>query len=151
VAFLAAACQAVFHPAASDLLAADLGDKAAARFKAGLPWRRLSAAPGALALQGKNPEISDDQWRRLLRLLCQGTGADIAVAVQPGDCIIRCETTDTDLFDGRIGDDLEGGVARVMAFLVGIIPGGIVATDHRPTGLIAFVLIAAMEEVAMEE
>src|SRR5262249_10284598 len=56
-----------------------------------------------------------------------------------------------DLLDSLVGPPLEPAVAGMARLLVGVVVPGVVAADERPAGLIAAVLVGAVEGIAVEE
>ena len=75
----------------------------------------------------------------------QPSGTDVLAVFEPGDVRTVGETPNADRTDGTIRHDAQRRIARVVAFLVGIVAGGVVAADHAPTRVIGLVLIRAMQ------
>ena len=62
-----------------------------------------------------------------------------------------CPLLPTDFFDALMRLFFEWHVARVPRFFVRVVPFGIVAANESPAGVLAFILIGAVQNIAMEE
>src|SRR5207302_693714 len=66
-------------------------------------------------------------------------------------CRIRLEPAHAHLDDSRIRHHAQRRIARMVRFLVRVVPRRVVAADQRPARILRVVLVRAVQQVAVEE
>jgi len=87
--------------------------------------------------------------RRSIRI--QYTRARVLLVFEPRHFARVSEPLHTNRLDRGIGHHLQRCVPRMVAIVIRVVAGGVVAADHRPARVVGLILIAAVQCVRVEE